>query len=58
MQIETQGLKNKVSKIHGPKRCLTLKFFGLVFFLIKYAIVPQIIGKKKEKKKKKIKNKE
>jgi hypothetical protein len=26
MQIETHGLKNKVSKTQGLKRCLTLKF--------------------------------
>jgi hypothetical protein len=27
MQIETQGLKNKVSKTHGPDEYLTLIFF-------------------------------
>jgi hypothetical protein len=33
MQIETHGLKNKVSKTQGPKMCLTLKFilFGWTY---------------------------
>jgi len=33
MQIETQGLKNKVSKTQGLKRCLTHLF---IYFVDKY----------------------
>jgi hypothetical protein len=29
MQIETEGLKNKVSETQGLKRCLTQKFNGI-----------------------------
>jgi len=31
MQIETQGLKNKVVKNQGPKSCLTLNFYKMSF---------------------------
>jgi hypothetical protein len=31
MRIETQGLKNKVVKTQGLKRCLTLKYMIIIF---------------------------
>jgi hypothetical protein len=31
MRIKTQGLKNKVAKIQGLKRYLTLEFIKLIF---------------------------
>jgi hypothetical protein len=39
MQIETQGLKNKVSKTQGLKRCLTFFFFLITSLLLTLWII-------------------